>query len=83
MRISLSRRTGRRRDAECVLSAGVGIAHLGEENGQVALLLLGRPMLGVELIQMLPGAAEGLPQCLGLLAQPDAVGPFATSSRPR
>ena len=52
------------------LTAGLGIAHLGEDDGNVALLKLPGAVAGQELVEVLPGAAERLPQSPGFRLQP-------------
>src|SRR5436309_1297885 len=49
--------------------AGLRIAHLGEEERQIALLHLSRPMAGKEGIEMLSRAAKWLARQLHVLPQ--------------
>ncbi len=64
---------GHGRDAPRLGAAGVGIAHLGEQQGQVALLQLRGAMAGEVGVEVLPGGAERLPRRRLLLAQPGRV----------
>ena len=48
------------RDAPRLVAAGLGIAHLGEEQRQVALLQLRGAVAGQVGVEVLPGAAERL-----------------------
>ena len=57
-------------------AAGVGIAHLGEEQGQVTLLQLHGAVAGQVGVEVLAGAAERLPGRRLLLAQPGRVRPL-------
>ena len=66
---------GRRWNATRLGLAGLGIAHLGEQESEVALLQLGRAVTGQVRIEVLPRRPERLArQCL-LLAQPIGMRP--------
>ena len=63
----------RRRDALCLLPAGLRIAHLRPEQDQLPLLQLGRSQPGQVGIEMLACSAKRLPKRGGFLTQSVAV----------
>src|SRR5207245_783777 len=63
----------RRRDAADLFPGGVGESHLGEEQRDVSLLQLKRPLFREVSIEVLPGGAERLAGGLAFAAQTVAV----------